>query len=168
MEAQLKKLTVDLGIEQSVTFTGFLSPSEIRTKMMAADIFLFTSDYREGWGAVLNEAMNSGCAVIASSGIGAVPYLLQHGKNGMVYRNGNVKEMKEYVSQLAEDRNTCRRLGMNAYETIRTKWNADTAASNLLRVIRSIQTENPEAAPDGPASRAEIIAPGKGYAYTRK
>ena len=67
MEAQLNKLTVDLGIEQSVTFTGFLSPSEIRTKMMAADIFLFTSDYREGWGAVLNEAMNSGCAVIASS-----------------------------------------------------------------------------------------------------
>lgn len=168
MEAQLKQLTVELGIEKSVTFTGFLSPSEIRTKMLAADIFLFTSDYREGWGAVLNEAMNSGCAVIASSGIGAVPYLLQHGKNGMVYRNGNVKEMKEYVSQLAEDRNTCRRLGMNAYETIRTKWNADTAASNLLRVIRSIQTENPEAAPDGPASRAEIIAPGKGYAYTRK
>ena len=34
--------------------------------MEKADIFLFTSDRREGWGAVANEAMNSACALVVS------------------------------------------------------------------------------------------------------
>lgn len=168
MEQQLKKLAAELGVEGSITFTGFLNPQAIREKMLAADIFLFTSSYKEGWGAVLNEAMNSGCAVIASSGIGAVPYLLRHGKNGMVYRNGRIKELKRYVGELAGQKGLCRSLGLAAYETIRNTWNVDVAAANLLRLLRSIQMEQPEAAVSGPASRADIIAPAKGYLYTRR
>ncbi len=168
MEPQLKQMAAELGIEGSITFTGFLCPPDIREKMLGADIFLFTSDYKEGWGAVLNEAMNSGCAVVASSGIGAVPYLLRHGKNGMVYRNGKIKELKQYVRELVGQKGLCRSLGLAAYETIRNTWNADVAAANLLRLLRSIQMEQPEAAVSGPASRADIIAPAKGYVYTRK
>lgn len=168
MESQLKQMAAELGIQGSISFTGFLKPQEIREKMLAADIFLFTSDYKEGWGAVLNEAMNSGCAVIAASGIGAVPYLLRHGKNGMVYRNGNRKELKQYVRELVGQKGMCRSLGLAAYETIRNTWNADVAAANLLRLLRSIQMEQPESVVSGPASRADIIAPAKGYAYTRQ
>ncbi|MDE6688171.1 MAG: glycosyltransferase family 4 protein [Lachnospiraceae bacterium] len=168
MEPQLKQMAAELGVEGSITFTGYLNPKEIREKMLAADIFLFTSDYKEGWGAVLNEAMNSGCAVIASSGIGAVPYLLRHGKNSMVYRNGKKKELKQYVRELVEQKGMCRSLGLAAYETIRNTWNADVAATNLLRLLRSIRMEQPEAAVSGPASCADIIAPRKGYMYTRR
>ena len=168
MEPQLRQMAAQMGIEGSVTFTGFLKPQEIREKMLAADIFLFTSDYKEGWGAVLNEAMNSGCAVVASSGIGAVPYLLRHGKNGMVYRNGKVKELKQYVRELAEQKSMCRSLGVSAYETIRNTWNPERATANLLRLLRSLKMEQPEAAVRGPASRADIIPPAKGYLYTRR
>lgn len=167
LEGQMKELVRKKAIEQNVTFTGFLGPGAVREKMLAADIFLFTSDFKEGWGAVLNEAMNSGCAVVASSGIGAVPYLLRHGNNGMVYRNGDVAEMKKYVKELADNARLRRSLGVNAYETIRTKWNAEAAAARLIRLLRSIQMNNPEAAPDGPGSLAPVIAPGKGYQYTR-
>ena len=31
--------------------TGFMSPEEIRSEMEKSDIFLFTSDHKEGWGA---------------------------------------------------------------------------------------------------------------------
>jgi hypothetical protein len=38
----------------------------------------FTSDFGEGWGAVLYEAMNSGCALGGEPcGIGAVPPMLK-------------------------------------------------------------------------------------------
>lgn len=167
LEGQMKELVRKKGLEKNITFTGYLSPAVIREKMLAADIFLFTSDFKEGWGAVLNEAMNSGCAVVASSGIGAVPYLLRHENNGMVYRNGDVAEMKKYVKELAGNVRLRRSLGINAYETIRTKWNAEAAATRLIRLIRSLQMNNPEAAPDGPGSLAPVIAPGKGYRYTR-
>jgi glycosyltransferase involved in cell wall biosynthesis len=45
-------------------------------------VFIFTSDRNEGWGAVLNEAMGSGCAVVAADLIGSVPYLIEHKKMG--------------------------------------------------------------------------------------
>ena len=44
---------------------GALKPADVRKEMERADIFLFTSDYKEGWGAVLNEAMNARCAIVA-------------------------------------------------------------------------------------------------------
>ena len=81
--------------------------------MEQADVFLFTSNYLEGWGAVLNEAMNSACAVVAGHGIGAVPFLLKHGKNGLVYKTGNFREFQAYVLQLCQDASLCRRLGTN-------------------------------------------------------
>ena len=49
--------------------------------MEKSEIFLFTSDKGEGWGAVLNESMNSACAVVASHAIGSVPFLLKDGEN---------------------------------------------------------------------------------------
>ncbi len=44
---------------------GFQPPQNVRRFMEESDIFLFTSNHLEGWGAVLNESMNSACAVVA-------------------------------------------------------------------------------------------------------
>ena len=74
-------------LEDCVHMLGAMSPDEVRKHMEQANIFLFTSDRNEGWGAVLNEAMNSGCAVVASHAIGSVPYLIKNGNNGYIYEN---------------------------------------------------------------------------------
>lgn len=167
LRENLEKMVTEAGIEAYVDFAGFMEPSSVREKMLSADIFLFTSDFKEGWGAVLNEAMNSGCAVVASSGIGAVPFLLHHEKNGMVYKNGREEEMISYVERLLNDKRFRQVLGLNAYETIHGKWNAGQAAAALIRFLRSLQLGSPEGALDGPMSRAPVISPGKGYEYTR-
>ncbi|MDE5679415.1 MAG: glycosyltransferase, partial [Lachnospiraceae bacterium] len=70
---RLRMMAQEKNVEEEVVFAGFQKPEEVRVFMEQADIFLFTSDYREGWGAVLNEAMNSGCAVVANCAVGAVP-----------------------------------------------------------------------------------------------
>ena len=84
--------------------------------MECADVFLFTSNYLEGWGAVLNESMNSACAVVAGSGIGAVPFLLKHNYNGLVYKTGRYQEFERLVSLLCTDKTLQKRLGTHAYE----------------------------------------------------
>lgn len=168
LEEALRLEAEELGVDKQVTFTGFLPPERIRDYMLQADIFLFTSDFMEGWGAVLNEAMNSGCAVVAAASIGAVPYLLKHEKNGMVYRNEDVEELSGYVMRLSEDEAFRRMLGYQAYETIQGKWNAKVAATNMIRFIRGLKVGNPEIPADGPLCKAELITPGKGYDYTRR
>lgn len=121
-----------------ITLLGYRTPEEVRGYMEKADIFLFTSDRQEGWGAVVNEAMNSGCALVADHMIGAVPFLIQNGENGLVYRDGDVGQFLELTERLAGDRMLCRQMGEKAYRTIAETWNAEKASERLMELIGAI------------------------------
>lgn len=143
-----------LGLERQVFFLGYRSPEETRGYMEKAHIFLATSDRQEGWGAVVNEAMNSGCALIAGKGMGAAPYLIRHGENGYMYDHRNPRQATELARELAKDAVLRRRLGSAAYETVRTLWNPRVAAQRLYACITAeiAGQELPEYE-EGPLSR---------------
>ncbi len=143
-----------LGLEGQVAFLGYRSPEETRDYMEKAHIFLATSDRQEGWGAVVNEAMNSGCALIAGKGMGAAPDLVRHGENGYLYDHKNPRQAVELAGKLAKDAAQRRRLGSAAYETVRTLWNSQVAAQRLYACIAAeiAGQELPEYE-EGPLSR---------------
>ena len=62
MRDDLAGMIESLSLSGNVELSGALPVDEIRAEMENAQIFLFTSDRGEGWGVVLNESMNSGCA----------------------------------------------------------------------------------------------------------
>lgn len=128
---ELRAMRFRYGLEDCVDLPGFLTPDRVRERMEKADIFLFTSDRQEGWGAVANEAMNSGCALVADHLIGAIPYLVEDGKSGMIYRDGDKSQLFALAEELARDREQCRRLGRSAYRRITETWNAEEAAERL-------------------------------------
>ncbi len=82
----------------------FQGPEEVRAAMERSEIYLVTSDRKEGWGAVVNEAMNSGCAVVADHMIGAAPWLIRQGENGWMYRDGEEQELFRTVERLQGSR----------------------------------------------------------------
>lgn len=151
------------GLESYISMEGFMKPAEVRQFMTKSDIFLFTSNHLEGWGAVLNESMNSGCAVIANHAIGAVPFLVQDGKNGLIYENGNREEFLQCVERLVKDRALCRQLGMAAYETIADTWNAKKAADTLYEMCVHLLQGELKMAQSGPCSAAELLPPQSAY-----
>lgn len=120
-------------LEACVSLPGFMKPEQVRERMEKADIFLFTSDRIEGWGAVVNESMNSGCAVVAGHMAGSVPYLIRHGENGFIFREGHKEDLFTLTERLVRDEELCRRMGKNAYRTITECWNAENAAERLVR-----------------------------------
>lgn len=168
METALKEEVKQKGLFDKVTFTGYQKPEKVRAYMERAHIFLFTSNYLEGWGAVLNEAMNSGCAVVADAKIGAVPFLVKHDRNGLVYRDGNLEEFLDCAERLASEEALQNRLGRNAYETISVLWNPEEAASRLLEFAEGIQKGAIPDFKEGPLSPALVISPRRGYSYTRR
>ena len=141
LRQDMEELCRCFGLEEQVRFLGFHPPEQVRKYMEQADIFLATSDRQEGWGAVVNEAMNSGCALVADHMIGAAPYLVCDGANGFVYRDHRPRELFARVRMLAEDRELCRRLGRNAYRTIAEVWNAENAAARLLELIEKLLSD---------------------------
>lgn len=159
MEGQLHEMIRDKGVEDCVEMLGAMSPDDVRAHMEQADIFLFTSDFNEGWGAVLNESMNSGCAVVASHAIGSVPFLIKDGENGLIYESENQTQLEKQVIRLLENADYQRKIGENAYHTIKSLWNADVAAERLNNLcINLLQKKNvQDLFDDGPCSKAEII-----------
>lgn len=156
MEVQLRQMVTQYQLEENVAFLGTMKPEQVRSMMEKSGIYLFTSDRQEGWGAVLNEAMNSGCAVVASHEIGAVPYLVKDGENGLVYRSGDLDGLYERVRQLLDDLSQQTRLGNAAYQTILNEWNAEVAAERLVKLVNNLlNDEKTELFPDGPCSTAK-------------
>ena len=159
MEQQLQQMIHEKQLENYVSMLGAMSPEKVRDYMEAANIFLFTSDFNEGWGAVLNESMNSGCAVVASHAIGSVPFLIQDGANGLVYKNGNQHQLEERVEKLIRDSDYRKRLGMNAYESIVNMWSAEVAAKRFVELSEALlkgESANTLFA-EGPCSKAKIL-----------
>lgn len=150
----LKKLIEEKKLSGYVNLLGAMSPEEVRRHMEKSEIFLFTSDRNEGWGAVLNESMNSGCAVVASNAIGSVPYLIEDGKNGLVYRDGNIDELYEKTKYLLDHPEERKALGARAYETMVSTWNADVAAERLLVLAEKLMNGEDTPYTEGPCSKA--------------
>jgi glycosyltransferase involved in cell wall biosynthesis len=158
LEDKMKELCVSYGIEDSVVFLGAMSPEKVRENMESANIYLFTSDFNEGWGAVLNESMNSACAVVASHAIGSVPFLIKHNENGLIYKNGDLDSLVCQVKRLMDDRDLQSRLGLNAYQTMSETWNAKIAAERLLILSETLMKNNIcDTYSDGPCSRTELL-----------
>ena len=159
MEDELKKLAENYELTDCVHFLGSMPPEKVRTYMEEAGIYLFTSDRQEGWGAVLNESMNSGCAVVASHAIGSVPFLMKDGENGLVYRSGDVAMLTDKVRDLLDHPEKQNALGRRAYETMVTTWNAEVAAQRLVNLAEHILAgeKSPDLYEDGPCSKAKLL-----------
>lgn len=149
---------LDMHVADSVRFPGALPPDRVREIMDLSDMVLCTSGRREGWGVVVNEAMNSACAVVVNREIGSVPYLIRDGENGRIVDRDNPSAFAMAAAELAADAETRHRLAARAYETIRDYWNAEIAARRLLAHLRSLtRNEPPPCYADGPMSPAERI-----------
>ena len=132
------ELIKKMKLQDCVNIIGNIPNSEIHDYMKKANIFIFTSNRREGWGAVLNEAMSNGCAVVASHSIGAVPFLITHQKNGLIFKSGSLPSILRQTEELMKNRILRERLGVNAYYTLRNEWSPKKAAYNFLHLVKSL------------------------------
>ena len=162
LEEGLKEKVKKQNLSSCVSFLGAMPPETVRQYMEESEIFLFTSDRQEGWGAVLNESMNSGCAVVASHIIGSVPFMLQHGTNGFIYKNKNQKDLYKKVAALLNSPNTVKQFGLSAYHSCVTEWNPENAALRFYRVAEALINNQDihKLFENGVCSKAEILKDG--------
>lgn len=133
MIEDIKKKVLENGLEENIHVLGAMSPEQVREHMEKSQIHIFTSDRNEGWGAVLNESMNSACAVVADKNIGATPYLIEDKCNGFLYKN--TKELFKYVKDLLKNNSLRNKIAKKAYETIIFQWNSTTAAERFIEML---------------------------------
>ncbi len=136
----LIKLKDAYALGDCVEFLGSKTHSEVLEIMSESQIYMFTSDFNEGWGAVLNEAMANGCAVVASSAVGSVPFLISHNENGMVYKYGNNKNAYNAVKELLTYPEKTKRLAENAKCTMEG-YNYAVATQRFVNAVKEFYND---------------------------
>jgi glycosyltransferase involved in cell wall biosynthesis len=86
-----------------VVFAGFLNQTEVPRAYAAADSLVLFSGDGETWGLVVNEAMNFGLAVIASTKVGSAPDLVEPFVNGLVVPYDDVPALADALRTAATD-----------------------------------------------------------------
>lgn len=153
MEEVLKKMIEERNLSDCVQMLGSMPPEKVRAYMEQSEIFLFTSDRNEGWGAVLNESMNSACAVVANYEIGSVPFLIKDYENGLIYQK-RFEDLYQKVTWLLDNPEKRKQLGRNAYESVLNIWSAKTATERFLTLCNGLLEDNCPEYDEGPCSRA--------------
>lgn len=151
---KIKEDIIKMDLTRHVILTGGIPNIEVLERMRHSHIFIFTSNKREGWGAVLNEAMGAGCACVASHEIGSVPYLLKNNENGMIFKSGSVDSLFEKVAYLYDNPKERKHISKQAYLTLTTEWSAHTAAMRLVALSESILSGHEIEFDEGPCSKA--------------
>ena len=90
----------------NVTILGFQKMEEIPSILSNQDILILPSIY-DGWGAVVNEALQSGLYVISSNQCGAKD-LLKDPRCGKIFESGNFKQLSQIMKDCVEHINEIR------------------------------------------------------------
>lgn len=165
-----KKLVNDLSLNDVVSFKGNMPNAEILQEMRKHEIFLFTSDRNEGWGAVSNESMANGCVLVGSNAIGSVPFLVEDRVSGVVFQSATtdsgfsrgalkvddnaLRSLTEQVEWLLQNPVERKRIAIIGYRRMCQIWSPKVAAKNLLSLIDDLQNGHDTSITEGPCSRA--------------
>lgn len=165
-EKTARQLASDLGVTDVVRFMGIKPNDELLADMRKYNIFLFTSDKNEGWGAVANESMANGCVLVASDGIGSSPYLIDDGKTGLLFKSPQTSsnidkpdmaaldELCEKVEYLLNNPSKQQEIQQRSLALMQNEWNPRVAAERLLVLIDCLRNDQKLPYSEGPCSKA--------------
>lgn len=151
LETKIRNKVKEQKLDDVIDIVGQVPSDEVKNYMEKANIFIGTSDSREGWGAVINESMNAGCAIVANKKMGSVPFLIGNNDTGLMYKN--YRELENKVKLLINNKDLRQKYSKNAYEYITKKWTGEMAAENIIELFKSIINNEEIKIKDGPASK---------------
>ncbi|MBI1305205.1 MAG: glycosyltransferase [Bacteroidetes bacterium] len=132
LEEELKKLATELGLTQSLTFTGYRN--DLPEILPDLDIFLFTSK-TEGLGTTVLDAIASGIPVVATSA-GGVPEMIINEETGLLCDVGDVDSLAQNLIRLSSDEDLKSRLIKGAKDIL-PDFSVESMVNGNLEVYRN-------------------------------
>jgi 1,2-diacylglycerol 3-alpha-glucosyltransferase len=114
---KLEQLTEKLGIQEAVTFTGFVPDKDLQNIYRIADLFV-TAGIAELQSIVTMEAMASGLPVVAVNAM-ALPELVHDGENGYLFSDGNSQMLAQKVIAILSNQTMQAQMSRKSLEIIK-------------------------------------------------
>ncbi len=106
----LKKLAIELNIEENVTFAGFVEHELVPEYLNQMDVYCAFSRVRESFGVAVLEASSCGIPVVVSN-MGGLPEVVQNGVTGFIVASEDIEEAADAITKLVLDPALRRKMG---------------------------------------------------------
>jgi glycosyltransferase involved in cell wall biosynthesis len=133
LEDNLRSFTDNLGLTDSVIFTGF--QADVSEVIRVFDVAVLPSFF-EGMGRVLLEAMAMEKPVIASR-VGGIPDIVKDGINGFLTTPGDTKELGDALKILLNDKRLATRMGKEGRKGVTAEFSADMMVNAIKDVYKA-------------------------------
>ena len=143
LEPELKAQAAALGVEQLLSFRGYLQTAEV-CATLGDTLALILPSVEEQFGNVIIEAQAMGLPVIVSDNVGARDNLVRSGVNGFVVEPSNAAGFAFFMKLLSTDEKLWRRMSERAPIRCGTvsKCRCGTAGSRTASPTHGIPTMN--------------------------
>jgi glycosyltransferase involved in cell wall biosynthesis len=134
---ELEDLIVQLGLQNNVKLSGFLSEEEVVERLSHAHAFALASRF-EPFGVVYLEAMSCGVPTIgiASGGIGEI---IDDGKNGFLVPQDDSEALAGCILRLIHKPGTLLRISKEARRSVERKFPIDASAKLICDQVTKLQ-----------------------------
>lgn len=111
---RMQQLASSLDVSSNITIIGGIPREEVPNWLSKGDIFMNTSNIDNLPVSVL-EAMACGLCIVTTN-VGGIPYLLEHGKEGLLVPPRNPQAFADAIQNIITDQSLASRLSSNARE----------------------------------------------------
>ena len=98
--------------------------------------------------------MANGCVLVASDKIGSVPYLVQDGINGFMFKSGNAEDLTQKITWLLDNPTEMEKMRQSAVSGMKDKWAPEYAANALIQLVDNFSAGKETTFTSGPCSKA--------------
>jgi glycosyltransferase involved in cell wall biosynthesis len=127
-------------LRERVVVHGLMPPVAVEGMYRAADAFVLPS-FEEPYGTVWGEAMAAGLPVVGWHA-GNLPFLADHGTEGMLVGVGNVSALGAAIEQLARDPGLRARMGRAARRRAAARPTWDETAARFFGIIEEVRSRH--------------------------
>lgn len=128
---KLIRLRDELGLKGKVIFTGFRNDVY---DILNNSYLTILSSHTEGLPVSVLESMAMGKMCIVSN-VGGTGEIVEDGVNGFLFEDNDVKKLAELIAYCINNSDVVKRIGRNARETIRKKYDINIVLGKLKKLI---------------------------------
>lgn len=123
------------GLEEKVSFLGYLNSSEVQKQLATARLLVLPSLSFEGFPMAIPEAFALGVPVAASN-IGAIPSIIKDNENGILFKPGDSSTLYRAVKEIWDRSSWLSSLGQAARQEYDRKYTAEANYEILMEIYQ--------------------------------
>jgi glycosyltransferase involved in cell wall biosynthesis len=141
---ELELLSKNLGIEDSVCFTGFVDNSDLAAYYLLCDVCVvpsITHGRSDIWVHVVNDAMEAGKPVVATDAVGAAFDMVKDGINGFMVPEKDSEALYKAIKKIISEPALAKRMGEASKRIVEEGFKYEHMVDGFIEAVNYVSQE---------------------------